>query len=271
MHGEIGALDGPFGKDGSVFLRKHDEALVFEIELFLVPRPVFGLDHLVRFGETAGDVALDDGLVLHGIERIGRGLENRDGLLQGEEGREFVDLDAHAPGGRGGQFGRLGGDDGDGFAAVADFAADVRQQRHRAVVHVHDVFARDVLRGGAHDAGCLERRIGHDGLEDAAGDGGPHDDAMQDALVVDVVQIAGRAANLAVGIHAGHAGADQPDGFGCAFRHRALLRIFRETLKQKRGGCKSGNRPRTKRFIGENASYGVCCFSRGTREEERKP
>ena len=101
--------------------------------------------------------------------------------------------------------------------------AIVRQQRHRAVVHVDDVFAGDVLRGGEDDAGLRERRIGHDGLQDAAGNGGPHDDAMQDALIVDVAQVAGRAADLAVGIHAGHAFADQPTGLGCSFRHRALL------------------------------------------------
>ena len=65
MHGEIGALDGAFGQDRAILLREHDEALVLEIELFLVAGPVFRLDDFVRFGEALGEVALDDGLVLH--------------------------------------------------------------------------------------------------------------------------------------------------------------------------------------------------------------
>ena len=223
VHGEIGALNGAFGQDRAVLLGKDDQALVFQIELFLVAGPVFGLEDLVGRGETLGDVALDDVLVFQRIEFVRRGLEDANRLLQREQGGEFLDLDADMLGGLGGQLQRFGGDNGDRFAAVADFPADLGQQRHGPVVHVHDVFAGNVPGVGIDDLGPVEGGIRPDGLEDAARHRRTDHDALQNALVLDVVQIPGPAADLAVGIHADHRLADQVTRLGVGFPHDALL------------------------------------------------
>ena len=213
---EVGALDRAFDADSAVALGGHAEALGFEVELLLVAGAVLALHHAVGGAETGGDVALLDGLLLEVLQRSRVGLEALDAVVEeAQERRERVDRELHRRGGRAGLFGGGGGDDRDGLAAVADFGADGGHQRHRAVVHVHDVLARNVLRRRHRHPMPVEGRILGDALEDAARHVRTHHDAVQRAALRDVAEVLRRAAYLVRRVHAEHLRTDVLEPRGC--------------------------------------------------------
>ncbi len=225
VHREIGALQRAICEDGAVFLRINHHALVFQVKLFLMAGLVFALQNVVRLGKPLGDVALDDVLAFHRVKLVGRCLENGHGFGQRQERGQGVHLHADMCRGGAGLGQSFGGHHGHRFTAVAYFRADFRQQRHGAVVHVHHVFARDVLGRRHRDSGPVVGRIRLDRLENAARHRRTHHHAMQNPLERHVVKVAGLPANLAGRIHAVHAGSDQLAGILSCFGHHSLLRV----------------------------------------------
>ena len=124
VHRKIRALQRAFAQDGSIRLRKNHKPLVFDVKLFLVPSPVFGFDDIISSRESLGEVALDNVLILHGIEFGGGFLEDRNGVLQGEQGGELLYFDVEAACGLGREFESFGCDHGNRFAAIEKFAAN---------------------------------------------------------------------------------------------------------------------------------------------------
>ena len=97
-------------------------------------------------------------------------------------------------------------------------------------MHVHDVFPGNVLGRGHDNRRPVKGRIGDQRLKSPARDRRTHHDAMKQAFVVNIVEIAGESSDLAIGVHADHALAHKAARLGYGFVHHLLLRLCDEKI-----------------------------------------
>ena len=217
----IRTLQAALNKDAAVFFGNGENALRFDIQLLLMPGPVFAFDDFVRGGEPVMHIAFGDRLRGHLVQTGGILMIRGDDFAQCEDGGQRFDFRANVRGGLAGQRAGRGGNQGHRFAPVLDFI--VGDKRHVAAHQIDNVFAGNVLRGDNTDAVKIERGIKHEANQATVRYGRADDLAEPGIRNRNIVGVLGQPLNFFFPVQSFNALPDIAVGTTFFYRHNHLV------------------------------------------------